>query len=297
MAYVELTRGRVVSAARWAREATAVFRGPSRVNYLPATLATLAYASALTGDLRGAEAALQEAEAAHTEAVAVFEVHLRLARAWLAACRGEVSAARSLALAAGKMTEASGQYAHAVVAVHDLARLGDPRVSWLTRLATLVDGPFAPACAAHAEALAARDGHRLDRAADSFGAMGANLLAAEAAAEAARCHSEEGRRTAMFASSTRSRRWLETCEGARSPVLAALTAPPLTPREREVATLAGHGLSNADIAERLVLSTRTAESHLQRAYAKLGVNSRAGLRAVLGLPVSGEVLVRPAPSA
>jgi len=56
----------------------------------------------------------------------------------------------------------------------------------------------------------------------------------------------------------------------------------LTRREQEVAALACQGLSNADIAERLVVSVRTVESHLYSAYGKLGVSDRAGLPAVLG---------------
>jgi DNA-binding CsgD family transcriptional regulator len=59
-------------------------------------------------------------------------------------------------------------------------------------------------------------------------------------------------------------RVLETCERARTPSLAALVAAPLTPREREVATLAGGGMSNLEIAQRLVISARTVETHLQR---------------------------------
>ena len=35
------------------------------------------------------------------------------------------------------------------------------------------------------------------------------------------------------------------------------------------------GLSNREIAEQLVLSTRTAEHHVQHVYAKIGVSSRA----------------------
>jgi predicted ATPase/DNA-binding CsgD family transcriptional regulator len=55
------------------------------------------------------------------------------------------------------------------------------------------------------------------------------------------------------------------------------TAAGLTPREREVAALAGTGLSNREIAEQLVVSKRTVDSHMVRIYAKLGVSSRAGL--------------------
>lgn len=48
----------------------------------------------------------------------------------------------------------------------------------------------------------------------------------------------------------------------------------LSPREREVATLVALGLSNRDIAERLVVSERTAENHVQRVMNRLGVRSR-----------------------
>jgi DNA-binding NarL/FixJ family response regulator len=56
----------------------------------------------------------------------------------------------------------------------------------------------------------------------------------------------------------------------------------LTRREQEVAALACRGLSNACIAERLVVSVRTVESHLYSAYGKLGVPDRAALAVVLG---------------
>lgn len=56
----------------------------------------------------------------------------------------------------------------------------------------------------------------------------------------------------------------------------------LTPREVEVLRLLALGLSNRAIAERLVISRRTAGSHVEHIYAKLGVSSRAaaGLYAV-----------------
>lgn len=51
----------------------------------------------------------------------------------------------------------------------------------------------------------------------------------------------------------------------------------LTPRELEVLTLVGAGLTNAEIAERLVLSPLTAKTHVNRVMMKLGAHDRAQL--------------------
>jgi DNA-binding NarL/FixJ family response regulator len=51
----------------------------------------------------------------------------------------------------------------------------------------------------------------------------------------------------------------------------------LTEREREVMALVGTGLSNEEIAERLVVSPATAKTHVSRAMVKLGARDRAQL--------------------
>jgi DNA-binding NarL/FixJ family response regulator len=51
----------------------------------------------------------------------------------------------------------------------------------------------------------------------------------------------------------------------------------LTAREIEVVRLVAAGLSNPEVAERLGMARRTAEHHVQNAYAKVGVSSRAAL--------------------
>jgi non-specific serine/threonine protein kinase len=48
----------------------------------------------------------------------------------------------------------------------------------------------------------------------------------------------------------------------------------LTPRERQIAGLIHQGLSNQEIANGLVISTRTAETHVQHILVKLGLTSR-----------------------
>lgn len=59
----------------------------------------------------------------------------------------------------------------------------------------------------------------------------------------------------------------------------------LSPQELQVARLAGQGLSNREVAERLFLSHRTVGSHLYRIFPKLGVTHRAQLGAVLAAPM------------
>ncbi|MFF8731770.1 response regulator [Streptomyces sp. NPDC015171] len=68
-----------------------------------------------------------------------------------------------------------------------------------------------------------------------------------------------------------------------APTLAASTeapAPhrdlaPLTPREREVLTLLGHGFSNSELASKLTLSESTVKTHVARIFAKLNLRDRA----------------------
>jgi len=67
-------------------------------------------------------------------------------------------------------------------------------------------------------------------------------------------------------------------------VVAALAAPEpahaelpdeLTPREAEVLVLIAEGLTNAEIAERLVVSAATVKSHVNRIFFKTGARDRA----------------------
>jgi len=55
--------------------------------------------------------------------------------------------------------------------------------------------------------------------------------------------------------------------------------PVLSPREEEVAALVAEGLTNRQIAQRLVISERTAQNHVQHILTKLGFATRGQVAA------------------
>jgi non-specific serine/threonine protein kinase len=67
--------------------------------------------------------------------------------------------------------------------------------------------------------------------------------------------------------------------GERPPRQGDTSWAPLTRREQEVAALIARGLSNKDIAGKLVISQRTAEGHVERILVKLSLTSRTQVAA------------------
>jgi DNA-binding CsgD family transcriptional regulator len=282
-AVVAAHRGQVRTAVRWYRQAIAASQGADPGGYSFGWLVFLTGALGMAGDATSARQAFGEMTAARHPTYIYLEPEALLAQAWVVAAEGSVSEAVTLARQAAERAASQDQPAVEVVALHTAVCFGDRTVAdRLAQLVTQVDGPRAPAAAAHAAALAADDGAALHAASVQLEHMGTLLLAADAAAQAAAVYTSQGLRGSAQAATTRAHQLAQVCEGARTPALAALAAPlSLTHREHEIVTLAAGGLSNRQIAQRLVVSVRTVEGHLYRACAKLGASDRAELAALL----------------
>ena len=192
-------RGAMVKASVWLREAVAIIAGPARLHPYQGSIArvgldALARAAAQTGDMAGAQAALDQADALAGPGMRLFDTWSGPIHAWMAAARGQVPAAIDLALSTAAEARRCGQPGCELIALHDVARLGAPtRVAErLAELAPIVQGDLASLFIGHVQALTAGDGALLDGVAASLAALGANLLAAEAAAAAAGAHRRAG---------------------------------------------------------------------------------------------------------
>jgi DNA-binding CsgD family transcriptional regulator/tetratricopeptide (TPR) repeat protein/type II secretory pathway predicted ATPase ExeA len=274
--------GRVRSGLRRLREASVLLDESDPTGARPWPFAFAAQAAAQAGDTAGARGALASAEIVGWRAP-LQESSILLARSWVAAAEGALTNARRFAADAGVLAERLGQLGPAMMAWHDLARLGgaQPAAERLVHLAERTDGDLLPVFADHSLALLQGDGGALDAVAARFRDLGAMLYAAEASAAAAAAHAGAGRAASSRAAAARSSAARERCEGAVTPALAHAGTAELTRREREIAALAATGLSSSEIAGRLFLSVRTVDNHLSHIYRKLGVTGRAELADVL----------------
>jgi LuxR family maltose regulon positive regulatory protein len=135
----------------------------------------------------------------------------------------------------------------------------------LQELARHVATPPLRATAAFAEALVARDRERMEEAVDLFESAGQPFEAARARSELAQLTGEERHARAA-------REALERLGRRREPAI-------LTPRELEVLRLVAEGLSDPEIAARLVLSEHTVHRHVANIRSKLRQPSRAAAAA------------------
>lgn len=273
-AHVLAARGRPGRAADAALEAEFVWssanlQGPARWS---ATVAALAHAEA--GEVDELSACLDRALAYDGVPFRLFEPELLRAQAWLAHHHGRSDAVELFASAAA-LAASTGRWALAAGAAHDLVRVGEPEeaVGILSGLPT--SSPVTDARRILAAAAAAGDGEGLLTASDAFAAFGAAGWAIEARALAARVLPAQAAALLPEVEAAAQDLGLAT-----PPLCSQASAVPhqaLTAREAEVVRLAASGMANRAIAQELVVSLRTVENHLHRAFAKLGVTSRADL--------------------
>ncbi|MFG1953026.1 LuxR C-terminal-related transcriptional regulator [Micromonospora sp. NPDC048830] len=291
-AYAARLRGQSGTALKTSLGACAVL-ATSRV-YAGLAQAERAQAAALRGDAAHAAEAMAEADRTHTPGMAVLYPWLEQARGAALAAAGDLpGAAKHLAALADRL-RADGLAGHEVLVLHDLVRLDQAatpvgptctdggRRTVAQRLAELserVDGPLPPLLARYARATVADEADDLLAVADDFAALDLRVFAAEATA-AALHRLRSDRSSSASVAHERLGELLSRCDQVATPAL-RLGQPTLTEREWEIARLAAEGVTSRAIAERLFLSSRTVENHLQHVYSKLGVAGRTALRSAL----------------
>ena len=247
---------------------------------------TLAWALAWSGQPGQALVEMVEARRWH-EAPRFFDAELDIVEALALAGMGRRTRALTLATRARDEAIRLGGWYYAYLAAHLVVRLLPTAKSLavLKSAAARVDGATAALAIGHGEALVTGEAQSLRAVAQRAVEQGERLLALEMIESAATLGNDSAPRILRSRLESELRQLRADCEGARSPLTVGGAAPQvLTARESEIVTLAAQEWTSAAIAEELVISVRTVESHLYRAFAKLGVRHRGELGLFLGLP-------------
>jgi predicted ATPase/DNA-binding CsgD family transcriptional regulator len=253
LALVSMSEGDTDAAIRLCGESIDRFRAHEDLEGLVVALLFLGLARYVAGDVAGGDETLDEAmmlgRPVGGGAVTAYGLLYRCYGAYMA--RDAAAERRHLVGALAAMGEAA-------------ALVEEPDWLWAGASLALTEGriPSALRLAGGARALTRRCGShmneqfvghivpRLARAADDVGPAAADRLRAE------------GGRMAFTD-------LLAQAVAEPEPV------HPLTAREREVADLVAEGLTNGQVAERLFISPRTVETHVEHVKQKLGVRTRA----------------------
>ena len=288
----------LVASGRWEDAETALEDGlAAHARGYPAmggsTLSTLASLRIRQGRLAEAEQLLAGREEEPGSLLALAELRLAEGEPRVAAALLE----RGLAGAEDDLLGSSRLLAPLVVA-NIAAGAPDAARQAVQRLEELAAGSARPLVAARAALAAARVGlaagrddearEQARRALESFGRLGMPHDAAEARLELARAVSadlpklarEEGRAAYVAFRKLGAARGMDAAAAVLRDLGAGTPAGPrtqgeLTAREREVLSLVSRGLTNAQIAQTLFISEKTAGHHVSRILSKLGVRNRA----------------------
>lgn len=241
------------------------------------------YVAARLGDASQAKRLEQD----YRDAVAGAPAHDLLAGAYAAAAAEYIAHdGKGLASLHTLMTtaEASGRAGYLLELLAMCWDLGDPSViPRVQDAARGLQGRWAAAMLTLASSWEAADGDALMDTAAALEESGFVNLAREAYARASTVLEQSGeRRRSRQAVAQREKCDHELGERFREGrFIAAAPAVHLTRREQDIVELAVQGLTDREIAQRLMVSVRTVEGHLYRTYVKLGVRSRDELESAL----------------
>jgi DNA-binding CsgD family transcriptional regulator len=281
LAALAIARGRYRDAQRWIAEADGHFAVQDAFGTAFSVRALEVGIGLFTGDPARAREALATVHAmlAGHEPLPTQIGYLARAEGWAARALSDAAGAEAFAATAAA-TEQPNLAARLLYEALRADAGGDGRAgvlaTGLERLAQRCDARLVAAYAAHASARASRDGPGLLAVSEEMAAIGADAYAMEAAVDAARRFVAEGREDSARRAATRARELFAPDQGAEFPTIDGLdvVATELTRREAQIAGLAARGLSNAEIADQLVLSVRTVETYVYRAMQKRGVAHR-----------------------
>jgi len=290
-----LASGRWRSAVGWLEESLACLQRRDPVGMHGLCCSLLAMARALVGDVGRARELIVDQACSARGQLPVFEPFAGLAEACLLGVEGRTADAGELLLKTADQAASLGQSAGEALLLYRAAQFGRAAdvAGPLLDLAERLDSSHVGDMAAHARAVALRDAQGLEEVSRRLQAAGALMDAADSAAAAAAVHERRGARGRAVEWTRRAKTLVQQCGMSQLPVLGDLPLPALTSREEEVARLASRGLSNQAIADELVVSVRTVETHLSHVYSKLGIGSRAGLAACLAGPGAAAPTSRP----
>ncbi len=283
MGVADLMRGDVRGAVKLLHEALAgVERHGVTTGLRPATCFLLAEAHAKLGEAEAAKEAIAEAQSCVPPDYLFMQTALSIATGWSLAANGcvnEATATVQSAAVRGARTQSADARTGLSAgggAVGRRLRCGAcPRArrrvgpaAWPKPLPGIRNRW--PPTTAKVYWLASSD----------YQTIGDRAAAADVAAQAAVAFTADQQRKRGLYAAAVAKELSDACGGLCTPALRSPASQPLTGRQREIVELVLAGLTNRQIADRLVMSVRSVEGHVYRACQRVGASSREELASI-----------------
>ncbi len=282
MGVADLMRGDVRGAVKLLHEALAgAERHGGTSGLRPATCFSLAEAHAKLGEAEAAKEAIAEAQSCVPPDYLFMQTAQSIATGWSLAANGCINEATATVQSAAVRARERNQPTHELACLQVAAQWGD--ASGIVRARELADEfglPLAKAVARHTESLADNDGEGLLAASSDYQTIGDRAAAADVAAQAAVAFTADQQRKRGLYAAAVAKELSDACGGLCTPALRSPASQPLTGRQREIVELVLAGLTNRQIADRLVMSVRSVEGHVYRACQRVGASSRDELASI-----------------